>query len=218
MPIAVRYATEADKRTIRGLRNNNPLNIRRNPANKWVGQAPEQKDREFVTFISMPYGIRAGVIILMNYWDKRGLRTVREMIATWAPPSENDTDAYVRQVCLLSGLEANATADVYDPDTLFILLDAMIVVECGVRLPESVIREGMALAGLRRPPKLHEVPATTTGKAVVGVSSALTIGASVITATAEQVGHLNFKTQALVLIVLAIVVVIVAFVWRSRRD
>jgi hypothetical protein len=140
------------------------------------------------------------------------------MITTWAPLSENDTDAYVRQVCLLSKLKADATADIYDPDTLFALLDAMIVVECGVRLPESVIREGMALAGLRRPPKLHEVPATTTGKAVMGVSSALTIGASVVTATAEQIGHLNFKTQALVLVILAIAVVIAAFVWRSRHD
>jgi hypothetical protein len=218
MPIAVRYATEADKRTIRGLRNNNPLNIRHNPANKWVGQAPEQKDREFVTFVSMPYGIRAAVVILMNYWDKRGLRTVREMIATWAPSSENDTDAYVRQVCLLSGLKANDTANVYDPDTLFALLDAMIVVECGVRLPASVIREGMALAGPRRPPKLHEVPATTTGKAVIGVSSALTIGASVVTAAAEQVDHLSLETQVLVLVILAVVAVIAAFVWRSRRD
>ena len=43
----------------RGLRNNNPLNIRRNNKTNWIGQCNKQEDRSFVQFRSMPYGYRA---------------------------------------------------------------------------------------------------------------------------------------------------------------
>ena len=42
----------------RGIRNNNPGNIRRN-GDPWQGLAKDQTDREFFTFQSAVYGIRA---------------------------------------------------------------------------------------------------------------------------------------------------------------
>src|SRR5688572_27870109 len=42
-------------------------------------------------------GYRAMGKQLLAY-ERRGLRTVRQIIATWAPPNENDTDAYVDDV------------------------------------------------------------------------------------------------------------------------
>ena len=42
----------------RGLRNNNPLNIRHS-ADKWEGTRIVQTDKSFVQFTSMAYGYRA---------------------------------------------------------------------------------------------------------------------------------------------------------------
>ena len=52
--------------TTRGLRNNNPLNIRRN-STKWQGLAEEQKDKEFFTFVAPEWGYRAALRTLRNY-------------------------------------------------------------------------------------------------------------------------------------------------------
>lgn len=95
----------------RGLRNNNPGNIRLS-ATQWEGQVPaaQQTDREFVQFISPEYGIRAMARILNNYMA-RGLNTITSMISTWAPPSENDTIAYINDVSDSTGIDPNAPVD-----------------------------------------------------------------------------------------------------------
>ena len=49
----------------RGIRNNNPLNIRRS-ATRWQGAREEQKDKSFVQFKSMAYGYRAAWKILQT--------------------------------------------------------------------------------------------------------------------------------------------------------
>ena len=66
----------------RGLRNCNPLNIRRT-ADLWQGLAERQPDPEFFTFRSMPWGYRAAFIVLRTYCHKYGLSTVRDIIARW---------------------------------------------------------------------------------------------------------------------------------------
>ena len=81
----------------RGFRNNNPGNIRH--SEKWLGLAEKQTDPDFCQFVSVEYGIRAIFKILETYRDKYGLKTVREIITKWAPPSENDTEAYIKGVC-----------------------------------------------------------------------------------------------------------------------
>ena len=50
--------------TPRGIRNLNPLNIRRTSTTQWQGVAEVQRDREFVTFKSMRWGIRAACCLL----------------------------------------------------------------------------------------------------------------------------------------------------------
>ena len=89
----------------RGVRNNNPLNIRR--GNKWKGLAAVQTDKAFDVFISMPWGIRAAFVILRNYIKKYGCNTVPKIIARWAPSSENDTQAYIKRVLLKTGFKAD---------------------------------------------------------------------------------------------------------------
>lgn len=91
----------------RGLRNNNPLNIRHS-ADQWQGAATTQTDKSFVQFQNMAYGYRAAWKILDTYClrfrRERLPYHVRNIITRWAPPSENDTEAYIRHVVRLSGL------------------------------------------------------------------------------------------------------------------
>ena len=84
----------------RGIRNNNPLNIRIIKGTTWVGQVPdsEQTDDAFVQFTDPVYGIRAGTRILINYY-KRGLHTIAQIIDQWSPPNENNSKAYIDDVC-----------------------------------------------------------------------------------------------------------------------
>lgn len=84
--------------TARGIRLNNPGNIRHSD-DEWQGKALIQNDREFVQFDSMEYGIRALVLNLISYYRKHRCTTVREIITRWAPPLENNTEAYIAAVC-----------------------------------------------------------------------------------------------------------------------
>lgn len=82
----------------RGIRNNNPGNIRLS-GTTWQGQVPpdQQTDTDFVQFTDARWGIRAMARILNNY-ALRGINTVSGIISTWAPPTENKTAAYINAV------------------------------------------------------------------------------------------------------------------------
>ena len=90
----------------RGIRNNNPLNLRRTNS-KWVGLltrddlSGKQYDEYFCQFREMRYGWRAAFICMcVNYFLLRGLNTIEDIIMRWAPPSDgNNTRAYIRAVC-----------------------------------------------------------------------------------------------------------------------
>ena len=77
-------------------RNCNPLNIRFSEKVNWIGS--KLKDSKgFVVFAAFSFGYRAAVMILRSY-AKRGLKTVPQIIETWAPRSENNTVAYIKAV------------------------------------------------------------------------------------------------------------------------
>jgi hypothetical protein len=88
------------------MRNNNPGNIRRSKE-KWKGMAEEQTDTAFVQFKSIEYGYRALFVIIRNYVTKHNCKTVRHIITRWAPPSENDTEAYIADVCSYTGMRSD---------------------------------------------------------------------------------------------------------------
>lgn len=81
----------------RGIRNNNPANIRRGC--NWKGLTKTQTDREFCQFTTMTWGVRALLITLRTYVVKHHLHTVREIITRWAPPSDgNNTEKYIETI------------------------------------------------------------------------------------------------------------------------
>lgn len=81
---------------VRGIRNNNPGNIRRGTV--WNGMKKTQTDPDFIQFKDAVFGIRAINKILKTYRDKHGLDTVAGVVNRWAPPIENDTESYVLSV------------------------------------------------------------------------------------------------------------------------
>lgn len=131
--------------TIRGIRNCNPLNIRRN-STQWQGLRKEQTDSAFFQFISMPYGYRAAIRTLVTYYNKHGLKTIREIVSRWAPPSENHTENYINIVAERSGFSPDAEIDIFDQDVMIAIVAAMSFVENGVEASEDEIRQGYLLA------------------------------------------------------------------------
>lgn len=78
----------------RGIRNNNPANIRLGC--NWKGLAEKQTDKEFCQFTTMTWGVRALLVTLRTYVIKHHLHTIRAIITRWAPASDgNNTEKYI---------------------------------------------------------------------------------------------------------------------------
>lgn len=187
----------------RGIRNNNPGNIRRS-ADKWQGLAAEQLDKDFFIFQEMPYGIRAMARLLINYQDKKGLNTIAEIISTYAPSKENNTRAYVNHVAAyvadkLGGkIDSITKINTHDYDTLRALLEGMIQVENGGKwdsyITESQMLKGLLMAGVEAPKKPLAQSRTIQGQKV----AATAVAGSVIT---DSLVHVEYvKTQLVTLI------------------
>lgn len=117
--------------TPRGIRNNNPGNIRRS-ADRWLGLRSEQTDPDFFQFEAMRWGYRALFRVLRNYREIHGLQTVADLIRRWAPASENDTAAYITAVCRKMRVPTTFVPDVYDRETMTALAAAISEVENGL--------------------------------------------------------------------------------------
>lgn len=127
----------------RGLRNNNPGNIRHN-GDTYQGEV-KGADKSFKTFSSMAYGYRAMFVVLNTYQRKYGLRTIREMIARWAPPTENDTENYIRCVAEWSHVPADCRITTTNHDVMPDVVAAMSRVENGVEANRNDVEAGWRL-------------------------------------------------------------------------
>lgn len=136
--------TREQKMLPRGLRNNNPLNIR--IGNTWLGEREHPSDNEFEEFVTLAYGVRAAFIILRRYIRRYKLNTVRLIVERWAPRAENDTEKYIQFVCEDTGIMPNTAIQYEDEETMCKLVDAMAFIECGQRIGMSEIIKGYSLA------------------------------------------------------------------------
>ena len=93
-----------NKKLPRGIRNNNPGNLRKSSV-KWAGKVDNPSDTSFESFDSMSNGIRASLRNAFTHWN-RGKDTIKELISIWAPPTENNTSAYVATVAKSAGIPA----------------------------------------------------------------------------------------------------------------
>ena len=88
----------------RGIRNNNPLNIRR--GSQWKGLSRVQSDPSFCQFETLEYGWRAAFRLLTKTsFAPYHLQTIRAIISRWAPPRDNnDSKAYIQNVSRLTAI------------------------------------------------------------------------------------------------------------------
>lgn len=128
----------------RGIRNNNPCNIR--IGNTWLGERDNPDETEFEQFTSMEYGIRAAFCILRRYIRRYKRNCISSIISSWAPSSENNTAAYIDKVAAMCDLDPLADIDYADESTMCKLVDAMILVECGQHVPMDKIKQGYKIA------------------------------------------------------------------------
>lgn len=91
----------------RGIRNNNPGNIRYGDFAKRHG-ATGADAGGFAIFPSMAKGEAAAQALLGGYMN-RGDNTIRKIVSRWAPSSENDTNAYINAVSRMTGLSPDGT-------------------------------------------------------------------------------------------------------------
>jgi hypothetical protein len=128
----------------RGVRNNNPGNIRHSNTH-WQGQCLEQTDDAFVQFNEPVYGIRAIARIMKTYYAN-GFDTVQEIISRWAPATDhNNTNAYIANVCHALGVKPDEKLELVVH--LPALVAAIIEQENGEQpySPQTIV-QGLALA------------------------------------------------------------------------
>jgi hypothetical protein len=139
------------KRLARGIRNNNPGNLR--PGSPWLGAVGS--DGSFLIFDTPENGIRALGKTLLTYYNRHGISTVRGIINRWAPPTGRDpatgktysqnTEAYITAVARAVGVGPDSVINVraqLEPITR-----AIIKHENGTQpYSTAVISEGMRRA------------------------------------------------------------------------
>ena len=128
----------------RGIRNNTPLNIR--IGNTWLGEEPEPTDPSFEQFVSMQYGVRAACVLLRRYIRHYKRTTIPAIIAAWAPACENNTVAYIAEVCRYVDIPPDMPIKYEDKDTICRLVQAMCKVENGQPISEDIISKGYDMA------------------------------------------------------------------------
>ena len=124
-----------------GIRNNNPLNIRYNSANDWMGQTGHYVG--FCVFSSKVYGVRAGFRLLKNY-NNNGYNTIEKILNRFAPASENNTESYINYVCQQTGYTRHQPLS-FSFGTYSELIKAMAKLESRDVLTESELHKAYAL-------------------------------------------------------------------------
>ena len=146
----------------KGIINNNPLNIRKVAGTRWKGEktlsnSPFKGENHngFVHFESVAWGIRAACCLLRTYRDKYHLCCIRDIINRWAPPSENNTEQYIRNVCIWTGFGGLQRLTENDWPQL---LQAMARQETGIEISREEIMKGIELYKVKSAQRLKGAP------------------------------------------------------------
>lgn len=140
--------------TPRPVRNNNPGDLEIGAP--WRGLMPdedmtdEQKHERFAVFQTPAWGFRALLKVLQNYQKLHDLRTIRQMVARFAPPSENNTDQYAHFVAGQMSVGVDDEIDIFDPAVAFAAAKAFTKMETGGWEPywhDADLKAGMSMAG-----------------------------------------------------------------------
>lgn len=131
---------------ILSFRNNNPGNIRNNPTFKWVGQIGVDY-RGFVIFDTIENGTRA-LCKLLNTYVKTGRDTIGEIIYSFCPPKECNTELYIQQVTawMGQGYTRNSVINPGNPEQFLKFVNCIVKKEFSQQLSQSMLNTGYYLA------------------------------------------------------------------------
>jgi len=210
--------------TTRGISNNNPLNIKRNPRNKWQGKDEPPRDKTFETFRDPIMGLRAGAVLIVRHFDRRRADTVRKLIRIWAPPGKdrNPATAYFETVAKRSGFGVDEGLDFHRYEHLRPVFVEMIRFENGEQpYTPAQIDKALVLAGVQAPMRSLGKTRTVKGGTVAALTALTPVVAGVADAVAPTLPVLDWVRDNLALSLIAVgVVVIVAVGWMvwARLD
>lgn len=125
----------------RGLRNCNPGNIRRSNT-KYQGEKIPSTDSAFKQFESLEWGYRAVFMLLHTYRVRGYGDTIAKMISRYAPPSENNTEAYISRLCRATGFERDMPLDTLNAEQMIPVVCAISAVENGVEADWQCVTRG----------------------------------------------------------------------------
>lgn len=128
----------------RGVDNCNPGNIRQSKV-FYRGEVLPSRDSEFKQFESMAWGYRAMFVLLDTYRQRYGLNTISGMISRYAPPSENNTAAYIAAITEWTGLSADEPLDTRSRKVMVPIVMAMSRIENGSPARCTEVEEGFDL-------------------------------------------------------------------------
>lgn len=150
----------------------------------WQGLDDPPRDGRFARFKSPTWGIRAIARTLITYQDVHGLRTVRDMVTRWAPPTENDTESYIKHIESKVG---TGEINVHRYEIMRPLVEAIILHENGVQPYSSAqIDKGLLMAGIEPGAKSLQDSRTIKG----GQVASLGVAGSALSEAAAQVAVL----------------------------
>lgn len=127
-------ASQGNKVFPTGILLNNPGNIRHSD-DEWYGKTRFQNNKKFVRFSQPLYGIRALMKTLKTYEQIHGIHTINSIIKRWAPSVENNTSAYIIDVCDRTGIPQHVLIDITDKNVMIKLAKAIVIHENGVGAP-----------------------------------------------------------------------------------
>ena len=130
----------------RGIANCNPGNIRRSRV-RYKGECHPSTDESFKQFEAMEWGYRAMFILLDTYRVRYGLRSLKEMITRYAPPSENHTALYIDAVCEMTGIRPDEKIDTRSRRVMVPIVAAMSRIENGCAARRAEVENGFTLTG-----------------------------------------------------------------------
>ena len=128
-------------KTSRGLKNLNPGNIRKS-AVKYTGEKSHSTDPSFKQFESLEAGYRAIFVLLHTYRVRGYADTIESLISRYAPPSENNTEMYIRRVERQSATLRDKKLNTLSAEQMIPIVAAISEVENGTTADLTAIQAG----------------------------------------------------------------------------
>lgn len=146
----------------RGIRNNNPMNLKWAQSQGVPSDTPGNPGAGFGVYPSVEAGVSSGLRQFLTYQDRYGARTIRQMIERWAPRSDgNDTESYIQRVARHMGMSPDDVPNLRDPQVAQRWVEAISREEVGRAPSRDQTRRGVdrALGARHETPAAAHVPA-----------------------------------------------------------